>query len=192
MLDEAIANWTSFDALSINNRHKTEEQEGEAASPSLLSARIPINNTPQVTESIPSKEQQKQQIDPETIPEPLTSDDRDSCELAIQQFGEDIVACIMSIKVKCRQNGLNQLSQLILEERTLISNEEKDHLTNLEFAEASLLMIQEAVTDSRESIFNQAIGVWKELQGTCPVEKSSLNKTHSPSFFPCRYFTQCR
>lgn len=169
-----------------------EEHGGGAASPSLLSARIPINNTPQVTESIPAKDQQKQQIDPETIPEPLTSDDIESCELAIQQFGEDIVACIMSIKVKCRQNGLNQLSELILEESISTANQEKGNLTDLEFAEASLLMIQEAVTDSRESIFNQAIGVWKELQGTCPVEKSLLNKTHSLSLFPCRCLTQCR
>ncbi|CAO3632612.1 unnamed protein product [Mucor hiemalis] len=168
LLDEAIANWTSFDALSINNNQKKEEEEGEAASPSLLSARIPINNTQQAAESIPAKEQQRQQIDPETIPEPLTSDDIESCELAIQQFGEDVVACIMSIKVKCRQNGLNQLSQIIIQEKTLISNEETDHSTDLEFVEASLLMIQEAVTDSRESIFNQAIGVWKELQAILP------------------------
>lgn len=168
LLDEAIANWTSFDALSINNHSKMEEHGAGAASPSLLSARIPINNTPQVTESIPAKDQQKQQIDPETIPEPLTSDDIESCELAIQQFGEDIVACIMSIKVKCRQNGLNQLSELILEESISTANQEKGNLTDLEFAEASLLMIQEAVTDSRESIFNQAIGVWKELQGVLP------------------------
>lgn len=164
MLDEAIANWTSFDALSINNSKKEE------ASPSLLSARIPINNAnkhqEQQVESIIDKEPQ-QHIDPETIPEPLTLDDIESCELAIEQFGEDMVASIMSVKVKCRQNGLNQLSQLIDDQKALISSEGNDNLNDLEFVGASLLMIQEAVTDSRESIFSQAINVWKDLHGMC-------------------------
>ncbi|KAI8047903.1 hypothetical protein BDF21DRAFT_433785 [Thamnidium elegans] len=142
LLDEAIANWTSFDALCIDDK----KDEG---SPSLLSARIPIPSTEKKVEPVIVKEM----IDPETIPEPLTEDDIESCELSIEQFGQDIVACIMSVKVKCRQSGLNQLSQLI---------EQKED-QDLEFIQASLLMIGEAVTDSRESIFNQAIQLWKEL-----------------------------
>lgn len=99
---------------------------------------------------------EKQIVDPETIPEPLSDDDIESCELPIEQFGQDLVACIMSVKVKCRQIGLNELSLLI---------HQTEH-QDLEFIQASLLMIGEAVTDSRESIFNQAIQTWKELQGT--------------------------
>ncbi|KAG2232599.1 hypothetical protein INT48_009808 [Thamnidium elegans] len=112
---------------------------------------IPIPSTEKKVEPVIVKEM----IDPETIPEPLTEDDIESCELSIEQFGQDIVACIMSVKVKCRQSGLNQLSQLI---------EQKED-QDLEFIQASLLMIGEAVTDSRESIFNQAIQLWKELHG---------------------------
>lgn len=153
LLDEAIANWTSFDALCVDDK----KEEG---SPSLLSARIPIPSAEKKAEPVIVKEI----VDPETIPEPLTEDDIESCELSIEQFGEDIVACIMSVKVKCRQNGLNQLSQLI---------EQKED-QDLEFIQASLLMIGEAVTDSRESIFNQAIQLWKELHGL--YRKRHFNK----------------
>lgn len=152
LLDEAIANWTSFDALSMNTK---KEQEGEG-SPSLLSARIPIPVTEKKLE--PSVE--KEIVDPETIPEPLNEDDIESCELPIEKFGMDLVACIMSVKVKCRQNGLNQLSALIMG---------KTDDDDMEFVEASLLMISEAVTDSRESIFNQAIQLWKELHGKSDI-----------------------
>ncbi|KAG2212314.1 hypothetical protein INT47_001674 [Mucor saturninus] len=140
LLDEAIANWTSFDALSIN--------KNDEGSPSLLSATIPIQQTEKKVVV------EKQIVDPETIPEPLSDDDIESCELPIEQFGQDLVACIMSVKVKCRQIGLNELSLLIGQK------EDQD----LEFIQASLLMIGEAVTDSRESIFNQAIQTWKELE----------------------------
>lgn len=142
LLDEAIANWTSFDALSINNKN-------DEGSPSLLSATIPIHQTEKKVLV------EKQIVDPETIPEPLSDDDIESCELSIEQFGQDLVACIMSVKVKCRQIGLNELSLLI---------HQKEH-EDFEFIQACLLMIGEAVTDSRESIFNQAIQTWKELQG---------------------------
>ncbi|KAK4519903.1 Oxysterol-binding protein 4 [Mucor velutinosus] len=156
LLDEAIANWTSFDALSINH--------GDSAtnSPSLLSARIPINDhhkqeEPAVT--VPAPEPVVI-VDPETIPEPLTADDLESCELAIDQFGEDLVANIMSVKVKCRQNGLNQLNALIASAHV----EENQSKQTKKFIHASILMIQEAIMDSRESIFNQAIQSWKHVQ----------------------------
>lgn len=99
------------------------------------------------------------------IPEPLSPDDLESCELSIEVFGQDLVACIMSVKVKCRQKGLKQLLELIKQQQTLM---------DMEFIHASILMIQEAVTDSRESIFNQAIQNWKELHGKVLLHFASL------------------
>lgn len=160
LLTEAIANWTSFDALSINNTDSVTN------SPSLLSARIPITDT-KIEEEEEEEENEpvvvavQEPVDPESIPEPLTEDDIESCELAIEQFGEDLVANIMSVKVKCRQNGLNQLTQLIT------SVQLENPLKTKKFIHASILMIQEAIMDSRESIFNQAIQSWKHVQGKC-------------------------
>lgn len=95
-------------------------------------------------------------VDPETIPEPMTADDIESCEIAIEQFGEPLVSSIMSVKMKCRQNGLNQLSQLI----------DSTEVPDMTFIRASILMIQETVMDSRESIFNQTVQAWKDLHGS--------------------------
>lgn len=157
LLDEAIANWTSFDALSINNIDSVTN------SPLLLSARIPITDTKieEEEEEEPVVVAKQEPVDPETIPEPLTEDDIESCELAIEQFGEDLVANIMSVKVKCRQNGLNQLTQL------MTSVQLENPLKTKKFIHASILMVQEAIMDSRESIFNQAIQSWKHVQGKC-------------------------
>lgn len=157
LLDEAIANWTSFDALSINHA------DSATNSPSLLSARIPITDhhkQEKPATTVPAPEPVVI-VDPETIPEPLTEDDLESCELAIDQFGEDLVANIMSVKVKCRQNGLNQLNALMASAHV----EENQPKQTKKFIHASILMIQEAIMDSRESIFNQAIHSWKHAQG---------------------------
>lgn len=124
------------------------------------SARLPL---PSLTTNNAQIEQQKEpdQIveDPETIPEPLTADDREYCELPISLFGENMISCIMSVKVKCRQNGLNQLSQLIELESF------KETPRDMDFIHAVIIMLQEAIMDSRESIFNQTIQSWKDLQG---------------------------
>ncbi|CAO3623139.1 unnamed protein product [Mucor fragilis] len=156
LLDEAIANWTSFDALSINHA------DSAVNSPSLLSARIPINDHNKQEEPVAPESSPEPAVivDPETIPEPLTADDLESCELAIDQFGEDLVANIMSVKVKCRQNGLNQLNALIASTHV----EENQSKQTKKFIHASILMIQEAIMDSREFIFNRAIQSWKHIQ----------------------------
>ncbi|KAL9553121.1 hypothetical protein MBANPS3_003429 [Mucor bainieri] len=168
LLDEAIANWTSFDALSINHA------DSAANSPSLLSARIPISDhhTPEEPVATMPAPEPVAVVDPETIPEPLTADDLESCELAIDQFGEDLVANIMSVKVKCRQNGLNQLNALIASAH-IEENQPKQTKT---FIHASLLMIQEAIMDSRESIFNQAIQSWKYVQDITTTHMSKDNQ----------------
>ncbi|KAI8352457.1 hypothetical protein EDC96DRAFT_567082 [Choanephora cucurbitarum] len=157
LLDEAIANWTSFDALSI---HPVGNEI--TSSPSLLSARIPIQ-PPSSTTDKPSR--QPKQEDPGLSPEPLTVDDLESCELAIQKFGQGLVAMIMSVKIKCRQYGLDQLAQLI--------EQQEDY--DLEFIQASILMIQEAIVDSREIIFHQAICCWKSLYELCQQQMATLD-----------------
>ncbi|EPB90954.1 hypothetical protein HMPREF1544_02208 [Mucor circinelloides 1006PhL] len=155
LLDEAIANWTSFDALSLNHA------DSASNSPSLLSARIPIHDhKEEEPAAVTAPAPEPIIVDPETIPEPLTADDVESCQLAIDQFGEDLVANIMSVKVKCRQNGLNQLNVLISSAH-VVENQPKQ---TKKFIHACILMIQEAIMDSRESIFNQAIQSWKHVQ----------------------------
>ncbi|KAI8645513.1 hypothetical protein BD408DRAFT_429500 [Parasitella parasitica] len=89
MVDQSITNWTSFDALSVNS------VDSATHSPSLLSARIPIVVAKDDEEELAPAQIQ---VDPETVPELLTGDDLESCELAIDQFGEDLVANIMSVK----------------------------------------------------------------------------------------------
>ena len=123
------------------------------SSPSLLSARIPIQ--PPSSSAVDKPSRQPKQEDPDLSPEPLTVDDLESCELAIQKFDQGLVAMIMSVKIKCRQYGLDQLAQLI--------EQQEDY--DLEFIQASILMIQEAIVDSREIIFHQAICCWKSLYG---------------------------
>lgn len=146
MLDEAIANWTSFDSLSIKDQ--------SPASPACVP--IPATNEKHTTTVKPVE-------DPEDTPEPLTEADLETCELPLSVFGTEMIACIMSVKVKCRTRGLSKLAQVIVETDELVK-QENAHL-DLDFIHASLLMLQEAIIDSRESIFNQTIDIWHRLQG---------------------------
>lgn len=158
---DEITNWTSFDALSIQDSNKQE-----ITSPSLLSARIPIpitNSERQTTEKTSSA---KQPEDPENTPEPLTKEDMETCKLPLDVFGMNMIACILSVKVKCRQRGLSELSKIIVETTDLMKQE--DAHIDPDFIHASLLMLQEAVMDSRELIFNQTIQIWYNLQGKRP------------------------
>ncbi|KAG1050182.1 hypothetical protein G6F43_007531 [Rhizopus delemar] len=148
MLDEAIANWTSFDSLSIKDQ--------SPASPACVP--IPATNEKHTTTVKPVE-------DPEDTPEPLTEADLETCELPLSVFGTEMIACIMSVKVKCRTRGLSKLAQVIVETDELVK-QENAHL-DLDFIHASLLMLQEAIIDSRESIFNQTIDIWHRLQELC-------------------------
>jgi hypothetical protein len=158
---DEITNWTSFDALSIQDDNKQE-----ITNPSLLSARIPIPITNIERQTAGKTSPVKQPEDPENTPEPLTKEDMETCKLPLDVFGMNMIACILSVKVKCRQRGLSELSKIIVETTDLMKQE--DAHVDPDFIHASLLMLQEAVMDSRELIFNQTIQIWYDLQGKYP------------------------
>jgi hypothetical protein len=89
-------------------------------------------------------------MDPESIPEPIMDEERIPYTLPIEIFGEDTVACVLSIKAICRKRGLTQIEQHIIQQ------------ANQDVVHATLLMMQEAVMDSREVIVCQAMDVWHQ------------------------------
>lgn len=143
------------------------------------------------------EEEEEEYIDPESIPEPIMDEERGPYTLAIQVFGEDIVACVLSIKAKCRGRGLGLIEQRIESVQSLARNNQLDELCTMiyfdkelddhqeyddddddmaldsitrsisNFINATLMMIQEAVMDSREPIVTLAITTWHQLNDFC-------------------------
>lgn len=132
-------------------------------------------------------------VDPDSIPEPIMDEERIPYTLPIHIFGEDIVACILSIKVKCRSRGLGQIEKKIQSLNAFVQTQQLEALSMLiyidgfiptaleedddddddemddetravaHFVNATLMMIQEAVMDSREPIVSLAIATWHQL-----------------------------
>ncbi|KAI7907596.1 uncharacterized protein BX663DRAFT_556883 [Cokeromyces recurvatus] len=178
LLDEAIANWTSFDALSIQDENNKVEQHSPLLLPkSKTSQQATINsNKNDLSKAVKNNSKKsKQQLNKSRhsdmiTPEPLSTDDREACQLSISLFGEDLVACIMSVKTRCRQKGLNELLLHIQENRTQ---------NDVTFIHACLILIQEVTMDSRETIFNQAMVAWKDIFEICQriiAEENSENR----------------
>lgn len=90
-------------------------------------------------------------MDPESIPEPIMDEERIPYTLPIEIFGEDTVACVLSIKAVCRKRGLTQIEQHMIQQAA-----------TQDVVHATLMMMQEAVMDSRESIVCQAMDVWHQ------------------------------
>ncbi|KAI8985964.1 hypothetical protein BDB01DRAFT_849801 [Pilobolus umbonatus] len=121
-----------------------------------------------------------EEIDPESIPEPIMDEERGPYTLAIRVLGEEIVASVLSIKAKCRGRGLGLIEKRIESAQQMARNNEMEEFylmheveDNLEmdpitqsvadFVNAVLMMIQEAVMDSREPIVSLAISTWHQL-----------------------------
>ena len=140
--------------------------------------------------SLPSKK--KKELDPECVPEPLIDAERDNCRVPISVFGEEVTACVLSVKVKCREYGLKQVAESVQVTNMLVENNELYRLDELMedpnyiddssseassnnddyeeetrriclFVKAVLMMIQEAIMDSRESIISMTIAIWKDM-----------------------------
>ncbi|KAG0170146.1 hypothetical protein DFQ29_009418 [Apophysomyces sp. BC1021] len=144
-------------------------------------------------------------VDPETVPEVLIEEERNSCLAAIHVFGEDIVSCVLSVKVKCRVRGLEEVGATIKAVCQLANEGRLDELEELmgeqyegsvtseesiedyedypresiKFVKAALMMIQEAVMDSRESIFNIAVDMWNDLNQFCILADTPHRLTFS-------------
>jgi centrosomal protein CEP104 len=135
---------------------------------------------------------EQEYVDPDSIPEPIMDEERIPYTLAIQIFGEHIVACVLSIKAKCRNRGLGLIQERIESVLVLINSNELDELFNQllvviddddeedeeeeeeeeqetitkclsHFINATLMLIQEAVMDSREPVVLLAISAWHKL-----------------------------
>ncbi|KAI8890922.1 hypothetical protein K501DRAFT_328095 [Backusella circina FSU 941] len=194
LLDEAIANWTSFDALSLNDtRHLTKSDDPNSPSLSAhISIKHPLNKTLHKSEMIIEEEEEEEEeieeeeyeeeeaddmevIDPELAPEPLSEEDLESCKVPLEVFDKRIVECIISVKVKCRQHGLTRLSELILSKSNAIKD--KREKSSLKYVHASMIMIQSAITDSREVIFNLTLQTWRELCELCKAASIVKNES---------------
>lgn len=143
-------------------------------------------------EMVEEEKEQEELLDPDSIPEPLIDAERTNCAIPIRVFGEDIVACVLSVKAKCRERGLNyvasrvkaacslseenqlqRIGELMVDDGDIpddssVDSEEdgdEDSRTVARFIKASLMMLQEAVMDSRESIISMTIDIWNDLNG---------------------------
>ncbi|KAI9490222.1 hypothetical protein BDB00DRAFT_562985 [Zychaea mexicana] len=147
----------------------------------------------------------KEPLDPECVPEPLIDAERANCRVPIRVFGEDIVTCVLSVKVKCREYGLKQIAESVKLACAFVENNElhrldelvdDPHHTSLSddsssetsigedyeedirrtamFTKAALMMVQEAVMDSRESIISMTIDIWKDVNAICEVVPHTL------------------
>lgn len=137
----------------------------------------PQHNIPITIDEEEEEEEEEEYIDPDSIPEPIMDEERGPYTLAIQVFGEQVVACVLSIKVKCRGRGLGLIEQRIESLQNyhhsrndvteLVYFEKRDTETKQRaisnFINATLMMIQEAVMDSREPIVTMAISTWHQL-----------------------------
>ncbi|KAG2223406.1 hypothetical protein INT45_001712 [Circinella minor] len=150
-----------------------------------------------------SSSKKKKELDPECVPEPLIDAERDNCRVPISVFGEDVTACVLSVKVKCREYGLKQVAESVQVTNMLVENNELYRLNELMedpnyiddssseasntdddyeeetrhislFIKAVLMMIQEAIMDSRESIISMTIAIWKDMNSICDVVPNTL------------------
>lgn len=137
---------------------------------------VESHNIPITIDEEEEEEEEEEYIDPESIPEPIMDEERGPYTLAIQVFGEQVVACVLSIKVKCRGRGLGLIEQRIESVQNYHHSNELNELVYFEkrdtetkqraisnFINATLMMIQEAIMDSREPIVTMAISTWHQL-----------------------------
>lgn len=176
-----------------NDKDFRRESLASMLAPSLSSSvarkhslRGSVHSIPAIIEEEPKREPQ---VDPEAEPETLIDAERHNCRLPIKIFGEEVVACILSVKVKCRERGLdhlcgaveaacnlareNRLEQIgdIMEDSNLSDDGSYDDEYDNDddkcvlFVKATLMMIQEAIMDSREIIIDKTIEIWENLNG---------------------------
>lgn len=169
--------------LSSSMSAKIERRKSLAAdeSAAVLSKPSPVM-MPALDEDEEVEEEEELPVDPDTIPEPIMDEERDAYHIVIAVFGEEIVACVLSIKSKCRERGLlhiqrcvdaacqlateNNLHQLPnLFESTPQVDTDEDNSAAFYLVNATLMMVQEAIMDSREPIVTLAIHIWQQLNG---------------------------
>ncbi|CAO3685436.1 unnamed protein product [Rhizopus stolonifer] len=120
-------------------------------------------------------------VDTESVPEAIMDEERELFSLPIQLFGEEMIAKILCVKSKYRGEGLDGLKVSVetayklaqdnqLEKLYMIFEEEImcDPISlAINFINSSLMLIQEAVMDSRESMVLDTIAIWHNLNSFC-------------------------
>ncbi|CDH51167.1 flagellar associated protein [Lichtheimia corymbifera JMRC:FSU:9682] len=187
-------------SAAVAKKHSLRGGGLDAVGPAPAASAAPV--APAIEEEEKQPEPESTPIDPECMPEPLIDAERSNCRIPIRVFGEQVVACILSVKVKCREHGLNSIadtvkSACLLAETNQLNqledlmmhpndddgdsndsamNEEYDDETcrNALFIRASLMMIQEAIMDSREHIINLTLGIWRDVNDLCDVVPHAL------------------
>ncbi|CAO3646454.1 unnamed protein product [Cunninghamella blakesleeana] len=174
-----------FPIISSSMSAKIERRKSLALEKSSqLSSSTTNNNTSlsSVHENIIEEEEEEEEmleeeiIDPEAIPEDIMDEERGTYHDAIQLFGEEMVACVLSIKSKCRERGLSHIQRCIESAYQLASKQSFNQLSSLFVSpishdhdlpsfivNATLMMVQEAIMDSREAIVTLAIVIWQQL-----------------------------
>ncbi|CAO3596685.1 unnamed protein product [Absidia cylindrospora] len=183
MYDEAIAKWTSF-ATCANDGDLIQQQPTEEEE---------IIPYPTLSSSMSAKIQQRRESqavaaatfggatlndDNDITPEAIMDEERATYGPALAVFGESTVACVLDMKSKCRERGLHQIQQCIGAAYQLAETHALGQLPRLfkddaidcdgdglsaYLVNATLMMFQEAIMDSRELIVSLAIQIWQQL-----------------------------
>ncbi|OBZ82688.1 Centrosomal protein [Choanephora cucurbitarum] len=179
---------------SHRHHHYLDEHE-EIHIPASYSSKV-VPTQPTIIPLSPPSKPLKEDVDPDTIPEPIMDEERIPYTLPIHIFGEEVVACVLSVKAKCRGRGLGQIEEKIQAVGQLVETDQLEEVTFMiyfdepyedeeyadvdkltsslsHFINASLMMIQEAIMDSREPIVSLAITVWHQLNDvykSCDLE----------------------
>ncbi|CAO3581972.1 unnamed protein product [Absidia cylindrospora] len=183
--------------LSSSMSAKIERRKSMVSEDSAVAKQPAAGVMPALDEE-EEEEESEMPLDPDAIPEPIMDEERDAYHVTIIVFGEEIVACVLSIKSKCRERGLLHIQHCIDSAYRLASTQALDQLAQLfdspisndededsqydqssYLVNAALMMIQEAIMDSREPIVTLAIQIWQQLNDfylTAKVDPQSITE----------------
>ncbi|ORX61854.1 hypothetical protein DM01DRAFT_1331327 [Hesseltinella vesiculosa] len=206
MYEETIAKWTNFDVSSNDQPEMSSSRELEEIlmPPNLMSYDQPMALSASVSAKLEKKkhhdpssltqldeaedellelvvteeeQQPEEPVDPDLVPEAIMEEERGMYHDALALFGEEPVAFVLSIKIKCRERGLRLVQQKIDHAYHQAPKTKADmwlaqfvHADALDtddpaacFVSAVLMLLQEAIMDSREALVLLTIQLWQQL-----------------------------
>ncbi|ORZ19753.1 hypothetical protein BCR42DRAFT_371491 [Absidia repens] len=199
MYDEAIAKWTNFATCANGDKDGQQQTTDEEIIPfptlsSSMSAKIQERRESQaVTMGAASFGDIATTFgddDKDAMPEAIMDEERATYRPSLDVFGESTVACVLDMKSKCRERGLHQIQQCIGAVYQLAETQALDQLPRLfkndaidsddlsaYLVNATLMMFQEAIMDSREPIVSLAIQIWQQLNDFYCIAKVDAEAT---------------
>lgn len=206
LLPPHLTSYGNNNSSPLLGRDGMVEQRGSVSSlmaPSLsysVAKKHSLRGGPHVVPIMPNEdpideedEEDLEEIDPESIPESLSETERTNNLVPIRVFGEEMVACVLSVKIKCRERGLDHVGARVARAREMAEDQRLDCIAQLMkdpedlsaddssvgsggaddldpdthavvlFVRATLMMLQEAVMDSRESVIQSTISIWQDV-----------------------------